>query len=78
MSDQNTLDAQNAIIGALQANPPEGFEKSMVTKFVVVAEMMDDEGDRWIAKLDSPDLTIWDLHGLLNYCLTNMAVADDE
>ena len=39
-------------------------EASMVTRWVLIAEVIDDNGERNLADLTSPDLAYWDVAGM--------------
>lgn len=41
----------------------------MVVKWVTIAEVVDDEGRRWLRTLTSPGAGTWDRMGLLGYAL---------
>ena len=67
------LDAVSELIQQLQPG-------SMVQRFVLVVETIDDE-DRWLSAFTAPGQKRWDTMGLLQYGLaaeTNFVVSSDE
>lgn len=42
-------------------------EKSMVTRWVAMVEIMDENGDRGIWTFTAPEATAWDTLGMLTY-----------
>lgn len=53
-------------------------EGAMVTKFVVVAEVIDGQGERAVWIEDGGSCASWDIIGLLTYALEVNAAAVDE
>lgn len=55
---------------------------TLVTKWVVVMELVDDQGDKCITGFRGPtpnSCPIWDAHGLMRYAIDNLEpISDDE
>lgn len=56
-----------AVHAAIQANPPADFvEKgALLTQWVVVAEWVTSDGQKWLSRMESEGLTAWDRKGML-------------
>lgn len=54
----------------------------LVTKWLVIAEVIDEDGDKGICQIESPDLTMWDAVGMLSFQLAvekaRLAVAQED
>lgn len=54
---------------------------SMVQRFVLLAEVIDEDGGRWFSSFTAPDQKRWDSMGLLDYGLTferNFTSSEDD
>lgn len=54
---------------------------SILTKWVVVMEMMDGEGNKWITGFRGPTpnaVPMWDAKGLLMYCAQDLDTMDED
>ena len=51
-------------------------DPQMVTKWVLAAEWVDHEGERWLTTQRSPDTRSWDAKGMLHTILDDLAAAD--
>jgi hypothetical protein len=55
--------SRDAVHEAIQQNLPTGRE-AILTGWVVVAEWMDHQGERWLSKGYSASLTAWSARGM--------------
>jgi hypothetical protein len=55
--------AREAIHEAIQAHAPSG-RKAILTGWVMVAEWMDPEGDRWLSRAHAASTTSWAANGM--------------
>lgn len=68
----NWKEHQQELNNAIQehSGPMEaGAEGSFVTKWLVVAEFMDPNGEKWLALRNSEGMTTWDRNGMLHDAL---------
>lgn len=58
--------ARAGVRSAIQQNPPPSFatKGALVTGWSLVAEWMDPDGEKWLSRLDSEDLTSWAREGM--------------
>lgn len=61
------MDATKA--SALQYALTDLLDVSMVTRYVIVAEVISDDGSQSLADLTSPGLPYWDFTGMLTFAL---------
>lgn len=50
----------------------EGCGPNLITKFMVIAESVDEDGTRWLHRIPDPDMVPWEQHGLIAFALDNM------
>lgn len=74
MDDEQIItDVHDAIAAALAKH-----ERSMLGKWVVIAETTDDEGKRGVWSLASADNLLYETLGLLHYALTREIGDEDD
>lgn len=55
-----------------------GASGAVLTNWVIVAEFVDVQGERWLARRDSEDLTLWGRQGMLHNALLSDEWHPDE
>jgi hypothetical protein len=60
--------------GQIEDTMREGCGPGIVTKFLVIAEVVDEEGTKWLHRVPDPDMVAWEQHGLIAFALDNMGV----
>lgn len=58
-----------AISTVLQEHANHTSDRGLVTRFVLVAEQVGDDGDPWLRIISEPDSVQWHRMGLLEYAL---------
>lgn len=65
-------DQDRVAVALQQCNPHSMPEGSLLTGWVVVAEFMDPNGEKWLTRLSHPGSSVWTTDGLLHYGLHKM------
>lgn len=61
---------QDAVMGLLSERLTEVHGgRGIVTNYVVLAEVMDENGERWMHKVTAPGSTSWSVKGILHEAL---------
>lgn len=74
MNDDREAAAQAAVADLVQQLDPG----AMVTRFVVLAEVMDADSDRALWAFTAPGATKWDTLGLLDFARWREWTGDDD
>lgn len=74
-SEQSVSDLIHA---AIQEHAPEAVNGGVLVGFALVTEWMDPDGDRWLAKFISANLTSWAAKGYWHEALHGDWADDDD
>lgn len=70
---------RDALTDFLQDQGPPDFDRpAVLTGWVIVADWMDDEGERWLTRGYSSSLAKWHAFGLLHEALFGNWAEDDD
>lgn len=68
MSESETWEQERALISAaIQNAAPERRPEALLTGWVVVAEWMDANGDKWLTRYSDESVTAWLAEGMLSW-----------
>lgn len=70
--DLDYADLAKKLQGHIEDIVREGCGPNLITKFMVIAESVDEDGTRWLHRIPDPDMVPWEQHGLIAFALDNM------